>query len=175
MTKNTQSHAKTTHRFARGNAHWFTKLIQKLNKLHKNITQITKQKANYQGCGSATRFHDCSTKKKIKQTCSQQPHTLSRVGPSLTPDHRRYITRRNTKFVLADYTKGVRPTLLIWIWILAFCLCNPLIFLFYSVEQIISLTLVVSLHSSLPGIARYRRSRDCMKISLSLFSIFCLP
>ena len=43
-----------------------------------------------------------------------------------------------------------------------------------SVELILLLILVVVLRSSLPGIARYRRPGDCMKISLFLFSMFCL-
>ena len=51
----------------------------------------------YQGCGSATRFRDCHTKNKIKKTCSQQPLTWSRGGPSLL-----YITRRNTNVLLCQ-------------------------------------------------------------------------
>ena len=68
-----------------------------------------------------------------------------------------------------------RSTLLIRIWILAFCQCNTLFFLLNSAKSILLLTLVVALRSSLPGIARYRLPGNCMKISLSLFSIFRLP
>ena len=120
-----------------------------------------------QGCGSATRFRDCRTKKKKKKTCSHlvtwRPVAPAGIKPGETQN-----------LCLVDCTK-CRSTLLIRIWILAFCLCNPLFFLLYSVELIVSLTLVVSLRSCLPGIARYRRPGDCMKISLSLFSIFCHP
>ena len=55
--------------------------------------KTTTNPCSLQGCGSATRFRDCSTKKKIKKLA------LS----SLSPGHvsarrsRRYITRRNTK------------------------------------------------------------------------------
>ena len=53
-------------------------------------------------------------------------------------------------------------TLLIRIWILALCLCTALFFLPYIVEPDLTLTLVVSLRSSLPAIARYRRPGDSM-------------
>ena len=45
--------------------------------------------------------------------------------------------------------------------------------LLYTVERIIPLILVVVLRSSLPGIARYRRPGDFMKLFRSLFFIFC--
>ena len=65
----------------------------------------------------------------------------------------------------------VGPTLLIWKWILAFCLCNPLCFLLYNVERILPLTLVAALSSSLPGNTRYWLPGDCTNILLFLFSI----
>ena len=71
--------------------------------------------------------------------------------------------------------KKCMSTLLIQIWILDFCLCTALFFLPYSIQQNLTLTLVVSLRSCLPYIARYLGPGNCMKISLSLFSIFCLP
>ena len=120
-----------------------------------------------QGCGSATWFCDCSTKKKIKKTCSHlitwRPVAPAGIKPGQT---------QNLCFV--DYTK-CRSTLLIRIWILGFCLCTALFFLPYSVEQNLTLTLVVFLRSCLPCFARYRRPGDFMKILLSLFSIFCHP
>ena len=122
-----------------------------------------------QGCGSATRFHDCRTNEKIRKNFAL---TWSRGGPSLGLATAGIKPGQTQNLCFVDYTK-CRSTLLIRIWILAFCLCNPLFFLLYSVELILSLTLVVSLRSCLPGIARYRRPGDCMKISLSLFSIFC--
>ena len=123
-----------------------------------------------QGCGSAARFRDCRTKKKIKKNLLSQTHpvTWRPVAPAgIKPGETQNLC-------LVDCTK-CRSTLLIRIWILAFCLCKPLFFLLDSVELILSLTLVVSLRSCLPGIARYRLPGDCMKISLSLFSIFCHP
>ena len=62
---------------------------------------------------------------------------------------------------------------MIQLWILAFCLCNTRFSLLYSMERILPLILVVVLRSSLPGIARYRRPGDCMKLFWSLFFIFC--
>ena len=62
-----------------------------------------------QGCGSATRFRDCTTKKKIIKTCSQQPLNWSRVGPSLAPV---YNLAKHKSFAL-PITRNVRPTLLI--------------------------------------------------------------
>ena len=109
-------------------------------------------KAANQGCRSATRFRDCRTKKKIKKTCSH-PVTWRPVAPAgIKPGETQNLC-------LVDCTK-CRSTLLIRIWILAFCLCNPLFFLLYSVELILSLTLVASLRSCLPCIARYRRPGD---------------
>ena len=58
---------------------------------------------------------------------------------------------------------------MIQIWILTFWLCNTLFFLLSSVETSLQLTLVVALNSSLPSIARYRLSGDCMKNLWSLF------
>ena len=45
-----------------------------------------------QGCGSATRFRDCCTKKKIKKNLLSPSHVAARRS-------RRYKTRRNTEFV----------------------------------------------------------------------------
>ena len=88
-----------------------------------------------QGCGSATRFRDCSTKKKIKKTCSHlvtwRPVAPAGIKPGETQN-----------LCLVDCTK-CRSTLLIRIWILAFCLCTTLFFLPYSVEPNLTLTLVV--------------------------------
>ena len=50
-----------------------------------------------------------------------------------------------------------RSTLIIWIWTLAFCLCNPFVFLLFSMDPILPLTLVAPVLSRLPCIARYRR------------------
>ena len=61
----------------------------------------TKIDTTIQGCGSATRFRDCRTKKKIKKLALSSLST----GHVSARRSRRYITRRNTKFVLADYTK----------------------------------------------------------------------
>ena len=74
-----------------------------------------------QGCGSAIRFRDCSTKKKIEKLA------LSSLSPGHVSAHRshRYITQRNTKVLLCllheMYNPSSLPMLLIWIWILAFC------------------------------------------------------
>ena len=57
-----------------------------------------------QGCGSATSFLDCHTKKKEKN-CSQQPLTWSRVGPSLPPVY----NQAKQKFVLLLITRNVFP------------------------------------------------------------------
>ena len=67
-----------------------------------------------QGYGSATRFRDCSTKNKIKFLAS----TWSRGGSSLLP----VCNPAKNNLWSADYMK-CRSTLLIRIWILAFCLC----------------------------------------------------
>ena len=102
-------------------------------------------------------------KKENKKTCSHlvmwQPAAPAGIKPGQT---------QNLCFV--DYTK-CRSTLLIQIWVLAFCLCTSLFFLPYSVEQNLTLTLVVSKCSCLPCIARCQPPGDCMKILLSLFSI----
>ena len=107
-----------------------------------------------------------TTEKKIK-TCFQMV-TCWPVAPASI------YSGEPQNLCFTDYKK-CRSTLLIRIWILAFCLCNALFLLLFSVEPILPLTLVVALHSSLPGIARYRRPGDYMKFSLFLFSIFCLP
>ena len=121
-----------------------------------------------QGCGSAIRVRDCSTKKKLKYLLSPG-HVSARRSL-------RYIIRPNTIFFASPITRNAGPpsTLLIWIWILAFCLCNTLFFMLFRVEPILPLTLVVALRSCLPGIARYLLG-DCLKNSKSLFSIFRLP
>ena len=49
----------------------------------------------YQGCGSATRFRDCCTKKKIKKNLLSPSHVAARRS-------RRYKTRRNTEFVFGQ-------------------------------------------------------------------------
>ena len=45
-----------------------------------------------QGCGSATRFRDCSTKKKIKKTCSQQPLNWSLYWSELAKRYSSTVT-----------------------------------------------------------------------------------
>ena len=45
-----------------------------------------------QGCGSATRFRNCRTKRKMKKNLLSSGHVATRHS-------RRYITLRNTKFV----------------------------------------------------------------------------
>ena len=117
----------------------------------------------------------------LKQILSGKLHTLlyHESETEEAADWKQYYVLKSRTLSLhpilqiPDYTK-CRSTLLIPIWIHAFFLCNPLFSLLYSVEPILPLTLVVALHSSLPGIARYRRLGDGMKISLSLFSIFPL-
>ena len=101
------------------------------------IAQLSPQDGT-QGCGSATSFRDCSSKRKYKNPAL----TWSRVGPSLPPVYNTCFT----DYIIFTY----RSTLLIRIWILAFCLCNALFFLLY-VEPNLPLTLVVALRSSLPG------------------------
>ena len=114
-------------------------------------------------------FVNAALKRKYKKTCSHiiivtwRPVALAGIKPGQTQN-----------LCLVDCTK-CRSTRLIRIWILAFCLCTTLFFLPYSVEPNLTLTMVVSLRSCLPGFARFRRPGDCMKISLSLFSIFCHP
>ena len=99
-----------------------------------------------QGCGSATRFRDCRTKMKIIKNLLSPGHVAARRSS-------RYKTLpKNLCFV--DYTK-CRSTLPIRIWILAFCQCTAIVFLPNSVESNFTLTLVVSLRSCLPGIAKY--------------------
>ena len=103
-----------------------------------------------QGCGSATHFHGCCTKKKSKKTCSHLV-TCRTVAPA-------GIEPGETKFVLAYYTKfrsHAPDSNMDSCFLASFFLCNPLFFLLYSVKQILPLTLVVALRSSLPGNARY--------------------
>ena len=99
---------------------------------------IKSHSISVQGCGSATRFCDFSTKKKIQKTCS---HLVT--WQTVAPAGIKLGETQNLCFV--DYTK-CRSTLLIWIWILAFCQCTTLFFLPYSVEPNlqVTLTLVVS-------------------------------
>ena len=121
-------------------------------------------RASEQGCGSATCFRDCRTKKKTKKLSL----TWSRVCPSLP----QVYSLETHKLCFADYTKcrSHAPDLNMDI-----CLYNPLFFLLHSMEQILQSTLVVALRSSLPGNTRYCLQGDCTKISLFLFSIFPLP
>ena len=74
----------------------------------------------YGSAASATRFRDCLTKKKIKKTCSHlvtwRPVAPASVKPCETQN-----------LCLVDCTK-CRSTLLIRIWIFAFCLCTTLFF-----------------------------------------------
>ena len=107
---------------------------------------------------------DCSIEKKIKKNMLSHCHVLALRS-------RWYIIRQNTKFVLrllhvhapdSNMDSCRQPK-------------QPPFFLLYSAEQILLLTPVVALRSSLPGIARYRLPGDFMKTSLSLFSIFRLP
>ena len=113
--------------------------------------------------------------------CASHWQITRNVGPhSWFKDHDGFWLSVLQVRTVAYYTK-CRSMLLIQIsWlILAFCLCITgtvtLFFLLYFVERILLLTLVVALRSSLPSIARYWGPGDCMKISLSLFSIFPLP
>ena len=88
------------------------------------LDHLTLNQGNYQGCGSATRIRDSRTKtKKIKLAL-----TWSRVGPSLQPVY----NPAKQKFCASPITRNVGPTLMIRIWILAFCLCNPLFFCFIA-------------------------------------------
>ena len=71
---------------------------------------------------------------------------------------RRYIIWQNTKFVFHRLDEMCQ--LLISTWIFAFCLCNALFFLLYSVEPNLPLTLVVALRSSLPFTSESSRNID---------------
>ena len=98
---------------------WSSGSLQEQNKVSCN---------HWQGCGSATCFCDCHTKKKIiKKLVTWLPVTPSCIKPGQTQ-----------KLCFVDYTK-CRSTLLIWIWI-ALCLCTALFFLPYSAEPNLVLT-----------------------------------
>ena len=94
-------------------------------------------------------FVAAALKRKERKTCSHlvtwRPVAPAGINSGQT---------QNLCFV--DYTK-CKSTLLIRIWILAFCLCTALFLLW---QPNLTLTLVVSLRSCLPGIARYRRPGD---------------
>ena len=102
--------------------------------------------------------------KRNKKNCFQLVMCWPVASASIYSDKTRKLCFTNDR--------KCRSTLLILKWIMAFCLCNPFIFLPYGAESILLWTMVVALHSSLHCIARYQLPGDHLKFSLSLFSMF---